>query len=282
MSENNSGQVARRIFSILEAFSVEEPELSALELSRRLEIPRSTVHRLLSTLIQEGYIDQDPNTLKYRLGLKLLRLSHVVSNQLKLEQTANPFMRELSGKLNANSYLGVLDHTEGTVIYLSAVGPSIPIASIGLRAPVHSTALGKALIAYLPQTLLDRLPMLLRMPASTPHTITDAARLKEHLAITRRRGYATDEEESIIGVHCVAAPVQHYSGNVVAAISVSAPSYHFTRARIPEIARYVCECTNAVSRALGCPEEMLIRWAEEPQTDPSSEREGGEAIRRSV
>jgi DNA-binding IclR family transcriptional regulator len=261
MNENNSGQVTRRIFSILEAFTIEEPALSALELSRRLELPRSTVHRLLATLLEEGYIDQDPDTLKYHLGLKLLRLSHIVMNQLKLEQTAYPLMQQLASQTNANTYLGVLDQKEGVILYLTAVSSLLPITVVGVRAPIHSTALGKAVSAYLSERWLEKILSVAGMEAITPRTITNRAQLKAHLAEVRRRGYAIDEEESLPGMCCLAAPVQHHAGNVVSAVSVSAPTYIFTQERRPEIARMVCACANAISRALGCPENLLISYS---------------------
>src|SRR4029079_4765206 len=140
------------------------------------------VHRLLATLIEEGYIDQDPDTLKYRLGLKLLRLSHIVMNQLKIEQTASPLMQQLAAQTGANSYLGVLDHKEGVILYLTAVSSFLPVTVAGLRAPLHSTALGKALSAYLSEALLDKVLSLKGMEALTPHTIMDRTQLKAHLA----------------------------------------------------------------------------------------------------
>lgn len=259
-SLDNGMQVVRRVLRLLECFTPEKPELSLTDLYRLLNLPKSTVHRLLSFLLQEGYVILNPDTLKYHISLKVLRLANAAVSQLEIEQAADVYLRELVLETGGNANLAILHKADGMVLYLKTISPDMMLSNIGRRSHIHSTALGKVLAAFEPERVVDRIIRTLGMPAFTPHTITDPNVFKEHLALVRQCGYAVDDQEAHPGWFCVAAPIQDVSGNVVAAISTAGPLFHYTHEKIPKIAFTVCEKANRISRMLGCSEDKLIRY----------------------
>jgi DNA-binding IclR family transcriptional regulator len=268
---DNSIQVLNRALRLLESFSAVQPEQSFTELHLKLGLPKATVHRLLATLSNEGYVVQDPNSQKYYLSHKVLHLASAAAGRFRLDQIADPMLRQLAAETGGDAHLAVLDKEEGIVVYLETVSPVLPLTTVGTRAHVHSSALGKVLMAYQPEAQIEAILHRVEMPAFTPRTIVDPLAFKAHLEIVRQAGYAIDDEEQKLGWSCFAAPIQDHRGSVVAAISVSGPAYHFSSERLPQLAWQVCATTNSVSRALGCAEDRLIRYAgETPVFAPSA------------
>lgn len=265
-------QVLRRTMRLLECFSRAKPEIGLLELSQALDLPKSTVHRLLVTLQQDGYIVQNPETLRYGLSVKVLRLADAVVHKLSLEQAAAAALERLACETACDAHIAVLDRSQGEVVYLKTVSPMLPLVTVGTRAAVHSSALGKVLVAHVSKAVLRQILETRGMPASTHNTITDSATFAKELESVRRLGYAVDNEELKPGWSCVAAPVQDYSGDVLAAISLSGPSYMFASGRASAVAHLLCQAANEVSREIGCAEEHLIRYcAEDGERVPAAE-----------
>ncbi len=233
--------------ALLEAVARDIHDLDSLVEATGLT--RSTAHRLLSTLVQAGYLRHTPRE-GYRLGPRLIELGFKAHHQLHLPSVARPFLRRLAEITHDTVHLGILDGTE--IVYIDKVVGTreLQMASyIGARAPAQSTALGKALVSSLPrEEWLDHfVPGLKR----TPLTIDDPEAFVRELERTRERGYAVDWGENEEGIRCVGAPIRDGSGLGVAAISVSTAIMYMPEERVPEVARLVVEAAQAISRQLG-------------------------------
>lgn len=219
-----------RGLSILKLFSPARPKLDLAGVSERLGIPKPTALRLLECLRDEGFLAWDPPTGLYSLGLRAFEVGSVYLATLPIEQAAVPFLRRLSEETNLTANLGVLDRFE--VVHLAIVEPERPLryhTRVGTRDHLHTTGLGKVLLAQFDEAALDELVRAVGLPAHTPATITDRAALDAELAAVRRLGYAEDREETIAGLRCLAAPVRAANNAVVAAVSISGPAADFHR-----------------------------------------------------
>jgi len=253
MSHGEEVKSVRRAVAILRCFSLNEPELGVTELSRRLDVHKSTVSRLLSTLEAEGLVDRNPETGRYRLGVGLIGLAGLVMLHADLRQAARPCLHQLAEQAQETVNLAVRD--QDSAINVEHVVPHgrrvLNIGWVGRSTPLHASSTGKVLLAYLPE---EELAALLREPLVpfTEHTITDAQALRGELAIVRQRGYATGLEELEIGLNAIAVPVRDHSGQVIATVSVAGPSYRFSRERIFGAAvDQVTACAERISHALG-------------------------------
>lgn len=217
-----------------------------------MSLNKSTVHGLLVTMEQMGYVQQSTDSGKYSLGLKLFQLGMAVYNSMDLRTIALPHLHTLAEKYKETAHLAVL--SEGEVVYIEKVDSprSIRIVSrIGGRNPAHCTGVGKVLLAALPEAVLDRFLAKSNLRRYTDNTITTPLELKKHLQQIRDKGVAFDLEEFERGLRCVAAPIRDHRGTVIAAISVSGPADRLATDRLDKIADDVVETANTISRALG-------------------------------
>ena len=234
-------------------FMAQRPEAVTIkEISEALELPPSTVHRLLATLMAGRLVEQGKDR-RYTLGVKLIALGHVAQERLDLRAVALDVMRDLARRTHLEVNLAQLDR--GDVLYLEKVAEGAPFSlniRVGQRRPAFCRALGKVLLAHLsPEDVRSRL--VTPLPRMTPQTITDPDALLEHLAQVRRQGYAVDREEAEIGCMCVAAPVRDARGEVVAALSLSGPTGQMTAKPEADLARLIREAADSVSARLGYP-----------------------------
>jgi IclR family transcriptional regulator, KDG regulon repressor len=208
--------------ALLRCFDADGQELGVSEFAKRLGITASTAYRLAGTLRQAGLLEQNPESEKYRLGLGIVELTRFVMNGIPVRRLALPHLATLALKSGANANLGIL--WDDAVLYLARV-PSPKVQDTyfhsGRKVPAHCTALGKALIAALPEADRRALVARLPLPALTQKTITDRRRLDEHLLEVDLRGFAVDSEEHMIRSHCIAAPVRGTGGELVGAVSLS-------------------------------------------------------------
>ncbi len=222
------------------------------ELSRSLKLPKSSVFEILSTLTAEGMVAKEEQTNRYRLGTKLLELSSLAGQGLEVTAAAEPLLRTLNEALDETVQLTVLD--KGEILYVSGFESTRQLRTffrLGDRAPLHCTALGKAILAFLPRKEIDRIVRAAGLTRFTPRTLTDRHVLVEELQQTAARGYSVDDMEHEEGVRCVAAPIRNREGNVFAAVSVSGPAHRVSPARETEIARRVVAAAEEISRRLG-------------------------------
>jgi DNA-binding IclR family transcriptional regulator len=225
--------------------------LTLAECSASLGYSKPTVHRILRTLANRGFLRVDRERGLYTLGVANLRLGMTFLEQLDLRSEALPILRELGDRTGETVHLGVLDGSD--VVYIEKVESSHAVrmfSQIGRTMPAYSTGVGKAILAYLPHDQLEwALPK--RLEARTRATITDRKELLEHLAGVRRRGYSTDEVENEEGIRCVGAPIFDHTGAVCAGISVAGPANRVTPDRTPELGELVQELALAISRRIG-------------------------------
>lgn len=241
-----------KALQILEAFNITHPELSVSELEYILSLPKVSIYRFLRVLLKRGFIMQNPQTRKYRLGIKVFELGSLVLKDMELRKVAFPLIEELSRKSGETVHLGVLDGREAVSIEGSESGYSLRISlPIGKRVCLHSTGIGKAVLAFLSDEEIDEIIEEKGLPRFTNNTITDFYTLKKEIHLIRNQGYAIDNEENEPGIRCVAAPILDSSQHVIASISISGPSIRITNERIPELADMVVETSQKISKALG-------------------------------
>jgi DNA-binding IclR family transcriptional regulator len=210
-----------RGLDILEAFSVNTPELTIREIAERSDLPKPTVIRLLSVLADRGYVERLEGSEGFRLGVRTVEVSSVYLQATSVETKARPIMTRLAQATGQTANFGIMDNFQ--VVHVEVVAPDRPVrlwASIGKREDAHVSGLGKVLLAALAEEDLERYLKLPRAPY-TQFTITDADALRQELLLTAERGWAIDRQESNLGVVCVAAPVRNVTGKVVAAISIT-------------------------------------------------------------
>ncbi len=247
----------RKIFLILERVAI-AGETGITELSSELGLGVSLVHRLLAVLKDLGYVGQDPKSKKYFATLKLFEIGSMVRGRLNLLKIAHPVMERLSEKIGETILVGFMD--EGEVVYIDKVdsGNTLKIdLSIGLRVPAYCTALGKVLLADLPQEMLNRYLRNRTFEQYTPNTITSPKEFDLHLAGVREQGYALDEGEFEDSVRCMAAPIRDDSGRAIAALGVAGPSMRLTPDKILALSDPVTSTALAISRQLGFHENTL-------------------------
>jgi len=253
----NSAKSRTRLSSVanslrlIKAFSEDEYEIGISDLAKRLGLAKSTVHRLASTLLEQGILEQNSGDGKYHPGLALFELGAMVRRKMDFTMEARPFLRTLMEKTGETVHLAILDHDSILYIITHESKQALRMGSkVGTRAPVHSTAVGKTLLAFQSDEELERI-FARGLPQSTPNTITDPKALRRELATVRSRNYAVDDEESEIGLRAIAAPIRIYSGNVVAAISIAGPVHRMARKALLGWVRELVDAAEAISQRLG-------------------------------
>ncbi len=242
----------QRAVDILNLFDSERPELGTTEISQALALHKSTVSTLVATLAANGYLDQNPSTRKYVLGLRLLERSSVLLGQMDIRRVARPHLDKLHDWRGESVNMGIRDGYE--VVYIEQLPSDHSTGmreEIGKRAPLHSTALGKSLIAWLPPAELQRIVKGCELISLTPRTITGADQFALELEKTRERGYGLDNEEHQLGGRCVGAPIFDHLGQPIAAVSVSTPLARIPMSEVPVVAEMVRETAKAISLSLG-------------------------------
>ena len=241
----------RHAVQLLEAFIDGPAEYGISELGRRVGLNKSTVHRLVATLVEVGWLDRNPATDKYRLGLKLFELGSAVAARLEVRENALPYMQALMEQSGETVHLAILDDDE--MVYVAKVESLHAIrlfSQIGQHGPVHCTGVGKVLLAHADPALLEQV-IAAGLPAYTINTLTDPDALRAQLAQVRARGYALNQEESEYGLVSAAAPVFDHTGAVVAGLSAAGPTLRMTPDKLPGLIEQVVETAAQVSRRMG-------------------------------
>ncbi|HEY1819310.1 MAG TPA: IclR family transcriptional regulator [Trebonia sp.] len=225
-------------------------ELGVTEIAASLGVHKSTAFRLVSALEQHRLVEQLSERGKYRLGFGIVRLASATTARMNLSQESRPFCRELATEFNETVNVAVLDTGAAVNIAQEQGQATVSVQNwIGRRTPLHATSSGKVLLAWAAG------PQVLEFPADlaryTPHTITSGAALRTELDRVRGLGWACTEEELEIGLNAVAAPIRGQGGTVLAAISISGPSYRLTAHSFPAIAARLRSCAAEISAQLG-------------------------------
>jgi len=236
---------------LIKVFSDEEYEIGISDLGKRLVLPKSTVHRLASTLIEAGMLEQNSETGKYRLGLAVFELGALVRRKMDFSSEAKPFLMVLREKTGETVHLAILDHA--SIVYINSLESKQAIRmtlEVGVRKPAYTTAAGKVMLAFQSADALAAM-FAAGLKERTANTIVDPEAFRHELASIRNRGYATADEENELGVRSLAAPVRDSLGNVIAATSIAGPAQRLTKKVLSAFAPDVVSAADAISRRLG-------------------------------
>jgi len=240
-----------RALRLLDLFDDQRVSLTASEVGTLLNTTRVTVYPTLNTLLARGYLDRDDQG-RYILGMKLVERSGEKLAHLDVRQVAQGPLRELARRLGANAHLATLHGNEVLYLEREEGRPTVTLREVvGRRVSPHCTALGKSLLAFLPDEDRARIAQSLDYVQHTPNTITQAEGFVAELDLVRRRGYALEVEEFRLGSACISAPVRGLDGRVVAAVSVSMAVEDLPGRNPDERVASILDAASAISRALG-------------------------------
>lgn len=245
-------QVLDRAAEILAVVAESQGECSLADLCAALDLHKSTIHRILMALEQHRFLEKDPDTNRYRLGVRLFELGSKAASVVDLRRCCRPFVSRVLQETGETTHFCVLDH--GELLYVEKMEPerSVRMAcSIGARAPAYCTAVGKSILAGLPDAEVDAIVSRSGMAARTKKTVTTLDGLRAELAKVRSRGYALDDEEIEEGLRCVGAAVRDHTGRPIAAISVSGPAFRLTDEKVLSVAQSVMRAAEEISLRLG-------------------------------
>ncbi len=241
-----------RALDIIKLVSMKKGGLGVTEIANQMDINKSSVYRILSTLVQYGYVEQDKDTERYKLGYQFLEVSSKLLDSLDLRTEAKPFLLELEKETNEVIHLVVYD--QGEVVYIEKLDGNEALrmhSKVGKRAPMHCTSVGKAILAHLPVDIVQEILERKGLPVHTDKTITDINVFIKELAEVKNKGFALDLQENEYGITCIAVPIFDHLGKVAAAVSISGPTIRMTDERILELQPRMIEIGKNISSRLG-------------------------------
>ena len=240
---------ASAIIDIIAAGDADGVGLS--EISKTTSLNKTTAFNLIASLVSLGFLEQDEQTRRYRLGLRNLELGRLVQQRLQIAPLARPFLVDLCKSTNETVNLGVPDMLDLLVIDSFQGSRQLrATAYLGWRSMYHCTALGKAMMAYWDEPMRKTVFRLRGLPKQTPNTITDPTELEKELTKYRSQGYSTDLEENEIGVNGLAAPIVNGMGEVAAALSIAGPAARLDEKTMSELANQVITAARGIGRTL--------------------------------
>lgn len=248
----NSVKSVDHALSVLEKLKENSQGMGVTELSVRLELSKSTVHRLLMSLSAKNYVRQEPITKKYNLGLKFIEIGEHVNESLDIRKIAAPQLAELSRKTKETVHLVVMENFEA--VYIDRVESDSTIrmySRIGKRLPMHCTGAGKVFLAHLPPKSWELFLEGNQLIEFTGNTLISERVLLTQLKLIKKNGFAIDDEEYEAGVKCIAVPIRDLHGEVIATISVSIPAIRFTEEGIDSIIKILKDASHKISGELG-------------------------------
>lgn len=237
--EKNLVKSVAKAFSVLRSFSAENPELVLADVARSAGVDNATAFRMLNTLVQLGYVEKVSDTRRFRLGFSCLDLGFNAIARSDIRQLGRPLLRGLVDDTIEAASIGVLDGHDA--IYIERIQAGLQRLAVdvrvGNRVPAYSSALGRAMLAYLPvetqSALLDDHPL----ERLTEHTVVDTAKILDELAHVRESGFAVSDQETVTGLRVLAAPITDVDGVPIAAMSVAAPAFGRTLEEFIDAAR---------------------------------------------
>lgn len=222
------------------------------DLSKKIGLERTTVFRLLETLAMHNYVHRDPTTKKYRLGSKILELSLMMRKGQRLQDISRSFLKKLVLATGETAHLAVLNEGEAIIVDQETGSHTIGVHTfIGMREPVHCTALGKALLSQMNIGEVREIIRKRRLPAYTRNTITAFEKLRKEIDLSRSRGYALDNEEFKKEIRCLASPVLDHRGVAVAAIGISGLAGRLTKEKLNSFSQIVKKAGEDLSGQMG-------------------------------
>lgn len=266
-----------RGLAVLELLGAAEGGFQVSEVAQRLKLPMGTTHRILQTLLTAGYVEQEPRTRRYELGLKILELRGATVGAMRIAAEARPLLRDLMLRTGLRVHLAV--YRGGGVVYIDRVDNPTSLDQfipIGRKAPAHATGLGKVLLAFASEDEVTAFLSRQELTGFTATTVTEEGALRRELTSIRQRGFALDRGESLETTRCVAVPIFDYTGRAVAAASV-AGTRDEVEPRLPDLPRMAMEIAREISRKFGhhavtepaFPEcDYIAAWYRDPEATP--------------
>lgn len=236
-----------RAIDILDLVSKNKDGINVTEISDQLNLHKSTAYRLLSTLEYKNFVKKDKNK-KYKVGKRVIEIGYQALNNIDLRKEMRPILQKLGEITEETIHLGVLDNFK--VFYIDKVETSHTIrmySSIGKGGPLYCTGIGKALLAFSEQEYINRFLKQVKFVKYTDNTITHKKELKDELEKIKKSGYAIDNMEHEDNIRCVAAPILDYSGDLIAAISISAPTQRMSMKRATKLSKLIVDNTKKMS-----------------------------------
>ena len=231
------------------------------QIAEQVGMHKSTVHRLLATLERRRFVQRDAATGTYRLGIRLLQMAYLTLERNDLRQISLPFLRHLGEQYQETIHLSVLDEPDVTFLAVIESPQRVKLAAaVGQRLPAFTTASGKAILAYMPREMVQRI-LGHGMPPYTQHTLRSSEEFFEDLRQVRERGFALDEQELEEGINAVAAPVLDLSNQPIASVAVAGPAYRLTRERMLEIGPLVVATAHDIAHE--------VEMAADPEVHPA-------------
>ncbi len=241
-----------RALVILEYLGTQTKEVGVRELGQAIGLSKSSVHRILQTLRARGFVKWNPDNARYSLGMRAFEVGCGILRSMEAHAVAKPYLEQLVNNLGETAFLGVQDDTDLVIIDKIDGRRSVRMyADIGSRRPLHSSGIGKALLAQLDRAEVDRIIAAKPLTRFTKNTITDPEALRAELEKIRRQGYAEDNEESEDGLYCVGAALFNYSGRPVGSISVSVPRIGQQTVQKDRLIKGVMQAAQEISAKMG-------------------------------
>lgn len=251
-TQKNPIQVSERIFNTIECLA-QNGAMGLQELSSKLKLNKSTVHRILNSLICMDYVRQDTESLKYSLSFKICGLSHQILEKNSIIDIAHPYIKELSTASGETVHLVQIDGINATYIdKVEASQNSVRMISmVGKSIPLYCSGVGKAMLADMPDEKIESIWKRSSIHKLTEHTITKYVDFIKLIGEIRKNGYALDDEENELGVRCIAVALKGYDGKSTHAISISAPKDRMSNERILELKEMILKSKRQIENEIG-------------------------------
>jgi IclR family KDG regulon transcriptional repressor len=240
-------RAVERALEILFCFTRENPELSMTQISAKVGMHKSTVHRILATLEENRFVERDPVIGSYRLGIAMLQMAYLTLEHNYLRQKTDRYLRKLREQYRETTNLAILDGVD--VVYLDVVESNQRVklaAATGQRLPAFCTASGKAILAFSTDEVVQKV-LKLGMPQYTQNTIVSLESYMENLNLTRERGFSLSLQEFEEGINAIAVPILDHNNQPIASIAVAGPSYRLTEDRMIEIGQEILSTVREIA-----------------------------------
>lgn len=245
-------QSVDRAVQIIDFFTGPQAELGITEISERMGLGKSTVYGLVNTLLKAGYLEQNSENKRYRLGLRLFELGSIVQSRMDVREIARPYLEKLSKTFNMTVHMGI--YRDWEMVYIDKVdspNTRIVYSQVGKRAPMYCTGIGKAVLAHMSMADIQYILKTQPLEALTEHTLTEPEKIFKELESIREQGYAVDNEEVELGLKCVAVPVYDYRQKPIAAVSISSAAAYLKEDKILEAAGALQKTAKEISKKMG-------------------------------
>lgn len=251
MSKEETMQTIDRAIKILKSFSVNEEELSLADLHRKLNVSKSSLQRILNTLVQHSLLDKDEKHKTYRLGIELYFLGQLVEKNSQLLSTAKPFMEKLKEEFGESVSLSIIHENQRKCIgYVPSDHELTTLIHVGQTSPLYAGASAKILMAYLSSEKLEKLLSEITLQKKTDNTITSKSQLKKELKKIREEGYAISNGERVKGAFSISAPIKNRLNEVIAGLTLTIPTARLNQEKIPAYIEKTKETAKEISNRM--------------------------------